>query len=73
MNAIEEEFKNCGDEKNIQVIGQEIARIEKYLPYRPPSGEYDPYLMKALGARAWVRDVDRYLEKWVQNVTRNST
>lgn len=63
MNAVEEEFSNSRADYDPEVLGQEIDRASKYLPYRPGFDKNSPYLMQMMFSRPLVRDADKYLEK----------
>jgi hypothetical protein len=65
MNALEEEFANCGADYDPKVVRREVTLVTEYLPYRPTLSIYDPYYLKSSMAKTLVRDVERYLEKWV--------
>jgi hypothetical protein len=63
MNAIEEEFRECGEDHNASIMRKEISLLTKYIPYRPNLNDYDPDFIKLSFAKPLVRDVERYLGK----------
>jgi hypothetical protein len=63
MNAVEEEFMNSGEDHDMNVIMKEMALVAEYLPHRPNMNRNDPYFLKLLFAKPFVRDVERYLGK----------
>lgn len=63
MNALEEEFMNCGEGHDIKVMKKEMTLVAEYLPYRPNLESNDPYFLKLSFAKPLVRDVERYLRK----------
>jgi hypothetical protein len=63
MNAVQEEFINCGEDHDMNVIMRGMTLVAEYLPHRPSVDSTDPDFIKSLYARPLVRDVERYLGK----------
>jgi hypothetical protein len=63
MNALEEEFMNCGDERNKNVMMKELKLVTEYAGYRPNITKNDPYFLQLSFAKPLVRDKEKYLEK----------
>jgi hypothetical protein len=63
MNAVEEEFMNCGDDNNVNVIMKEMKLVTEYAGYPPNVSTNDPNLMQLLLAKPLVREKEKYLEK----------
>jgi len=63
MNAVEEEFMNCGDERNRNVMMKELKLVTEYAGYRPNVTKNDPYFLQLSFAKSLVRDKEKYLEK----------
>ena len=66
INAVEEEFLDSGDDDNMTVVRKEAALVSEYLPYRANLVTNDPYLLNFMFVRPFVRDVERYLERSVE-------
>jgi hypothetical protein len=63
INAVEEEFRNSGEEYDMKIMRRELSLVSKYLPHRPNLNMNDPYILKFSFAKPLVRDVERYLGK----------
>jgi len=61
MNAVEEEFINCGEDHDVEVMRSKLTLVSKYLPYRPNLNTNNPYFLKFSFAKPFVRDEERYL------------
>ncbi|KAF2434008.1 hypothetical protein EJ08DRAFT_694040 [Tothia fuscella] len=66
MNAVEEEFRRSGDDYNMEVMKKESTLVSKYLPARPYFDKNDPYFLMFAFAKPLVRDVERYLGKYMK-------
>jgi hypothetical protein len=63
MNAVDEEFRNSGDEYDIKVMKREMSLVSEYLPCLPNFHINDPNFLKFSFAKPLVRDVEKYLRK----------
>lgn len=63
MNALQEVFKNCGDERNKNVITKELKLVMEYAGNPQNMTVNDPSFLQLSFAKSLVRDKEKYLEK----------
>lgn len=61
MNALEEEFMNCGDERNKNVITKELKLVLEYAGKPSNMRANDPSFLHLSFAKSLVRDKEKYL------------